>query len=71
MVLARRTHGREKCRTHDPAVLARVGDSECNVYFEGKASETMTHSCCSSCGAKWAYVVETGLSKGTFWNPEA
>ncbi len=65
----RRTHGCEKCRRGESDTLEQIGVPVKRSFFDGKASEIETHFRCGFCGAEWSRIVESGLSKGTFWNP--
>ena len=60
-------YGCEKCRTRERDALEQVGEPAEERSFY-KSSETRTNYRCRVCGAKWSYVVESGLSKGKFWN---
>ncbi len=63
-------HGCQACRNRDHQALQKT-DTERNTYFDGKASETLTHYICRHCGAKWLEIVESGVGgHGHSWSPE-
>ena len=67
----RRTHGCEACRERRPGALEQLGEPEHIPFMGGKAPAIDTHFRCTTCGAKWVHIVESGAGgHGDYWHSE-